>query len=105
MVMLCKQAKYYRSGIIFPICFRTAFDVPERERYCYRVAISQAGSCYCLLLDSLLNLAMVLDCLDDFDKLASESRQIASSQSLDALPATPAPRRRATGRKGRGHGV
>jgi len=58
-----------------------------------------------IALNSLLNLAMVLDCLDDFDNLAAESRQIPSGQSLDALLATPAPRRRATGRKGRSHGV
>jgi transcriptional regulator with XRE-family HTH domain len=30
-----------------------------------------------ITLDSLLNLALVLDCLDDFDKLAVESRPIA----------------------------
>jgi hypothetical protein len=58
-----------------------------------------------IALDSHLNLAMVLDCLDDFDKLAEESRSIAASKSLDALLATPASRCRATGRKGRGHGV
>ena len=58
-----------------------------------------------IALDSLLNLAMVLDCLDDFDKLAVESQLFPSAQSLDALLATPALRRRATGRKGRSHGV
>ena len=58
-----------------------------------------------IALDSLLNLALVLDCLDDFDKLAVESQPIPAAQSLDALLATPALRRRATGRKGSGHGV
>jgi transcriptional regulator with XRE-family HTH domain len=58
-----------------------------------------------IALDSLLNLALVLDCLDDFDKLAVESQSIPAAQSLDALLATPALRRRATGRKRRSHGV
>ena len=58
-----------------------------------------------IALDSLLNLALVLDCLEDFDKLAVESLPIPAAQSLDALLATPALRRRATGSKGRSHGV
>ena len=58
-----------------------------------------------IALDSLLNLALVLNCLDDFDKLAAESTSISAAQSLDALLATPARRRGATGRKGRSHGV
>jgi transcriptional regulator with XRE-family HTH domain len=58
-----------------------------------------------IALDSLLNLALVLDCLDDFDKLAVESHTIPAAQSLDALLATPALRRRATGRKGRSLGA
>ena len=58
-----------------------------------------------IALDSLLNLAFVLDCLDDFDKLAVESQPVPTAQSLDALLATPTLRRRATGRKGRSHGV
>jgi len=56
-------------------------------------------------LESLLKLAVVLGCLDDFDRLAVESEPILAAQSLDALLATPASRRRATGRKGRGHGI
>ena len=56
-------------------------------------------------LDSLLNLALVLNCLDDFDKLAAESPASSATQSLDALLATPARRRGATGRKGRNHGI
>jgi hypothetical protein len=59
-----------------------------------------------IALDSLLSLALVLNCLDDFDKLAigkpGESQPL---QSLDALLATPVRRRAATGRKGRSHGI
>ena len=58
-----------------------------------------------IALDSLLDLALVLDCLDDFDKLALERRPIPAAQSLDALLATPALRRRATSRKERNYGV
>ena len=58
-----------------------------------------------IALDSLLNLALVLDCLDDFDKLAAESQPVPAAQSLDALLATPALRRRATSSKGLSHGV
>ena len=58
-----------------------------------------------IALDSLLKLAVALDCLDDFDKLAGESQPIPAAQSLDALLATPALRRRATGGKGRSHGI
>ena len=58
-----------------------------------------------IALDSLLNLALVLNCLDDFDKLAAESPFNSATQSLDALLATPVRRRGATGRKGRSHGV
>jgi transcriptional regulator with XRE-family HTH domain len=58
-----------------------------------------------IALDSLLKLALVLECLDDFDRLAMESTPIPAAQSLDALLAAPMSRRRATGRKGRGHGV
>jgi len=58
-----------------------------------------------IALDSLLNLALVLNCLDDFDELAAESPLNSATQSLDALLATPTRRRGATGRKGRSHGV
>jgi transcriptional regulator with XRE-family HTH domain len=58
-----------------------------------------------IALDSLLNLALVLDFLDDFDKLAVERQPNPAAQSLDALLATPARRKRATGRKGRSHGA
>jgi transcriptional regulator with XRE-family HTH domain len=39
------------------------------------------------------------------DKLAAETQPIPAAQSLDALLAAPAVRRRATGRKGRSHGA
>jgi transcriptional regulator with XRE-family HTH domain len=58
-----------------------------------------------IALDSLLNLALVLNCLDDFDKLATESPLNSATQSLDTLLATPVRRRGATGRKGRSHGI
>ena len=58
-----------------------------------------------IALDSLLNLALVLNCLDDFDKLATESPASSATQSLDALLASPTRRRAATGRKGRSHGI
>ena len=58
-----------------------------------------------IALDSLLNLALVLNCLDDFDKLAAESSHNSATQSLDALLVTPVRRRGATGRKGRRHGL
>jgi hypothetical protein len=51
-----------------------------------------------IALDSLLRLAMVLNCLDDFEKLPSENRFNHMPQSLDALLETQKPRRRATGR-------
>jgi transcriptional regulator with XRE-family HTH domain len=58
-----------------------------------------------IALDSLLKLALVLDCLDDFDRLAADSKSNPSAQSLDALLTAPALRLRATGRKGRSHGI
>ena len=58
-----------------------------------------------IALDSLLNLALVLNCLDDFDMLAAKSQPSPATQSLDALLATPALRQRATGMKGQRHGV
>jgi len=58
-----------------------------------------------IALDSLLKLAMVLNCLDDFDRLAEERSSGPVPQSLDSLLAAPASRQRATGRKGRSHGL
>ena len=58
-----------------------------------------------IALDSLLNLALVLNCLDDFDKLAAENTRISATQSLDTLLSAPARRKRATGRKGSSHGL
>lgn len=58
-----------------------------------------------IALDSLLSLALVLDCLNDFESLAANSGQSPAGQSLDALLTAPAPRRRASGRKGSSRGV
>lgn len=58
-----------------------------------------------IALDSLLSLALALDCLDDFDKLAAKSQPIPTAQSLDDMLAAPLSRRRATGRKVRSHGI
>ena len=58
-----------------------------------------------IALDSLLNLALVLNCLDDFEKLAVERQPIAAAPSLDAILTASARRQRATGRKGREHGI
>lgn len=55
--------------------------------------------------DSMLSLAMVLGCLEDFDSLAAESHSPQLPPSLDALLEAPRTRRRATGRRGRNHGL
>lgn len=54
-----------------------------------------------IALDSLVELALVLDCLDDFEKIAAGNSRHAAAQSLDDLLAKPAPRRRATSKKHR----
>lgn len=56
-------------------------------------------------LDALLRLATVLDCLDDFERLAAESVQTVAAVSLDALLEAWKPRRRATGKRGSRHAV
>jgi transcriptional regulator with XRE-family HTH domain len=53
-----------------------------------------------IALDSLLRIAMVLDCLGDFDNLATDSQRVPAGQSLDTILATPILRRRATSKKG-----
>lgn len=88
---------------------RLAMNLPQRE------LSSRAGVSWSSLkrfereglisLASLLSLAMVLGCLDDFDKLAAESHPSQVPQSLDALLEAPMPRRRATGKQGRNHGL
>ena len=55
-------------------------------------------------LDSLLSLAMVLGCLDDFDTLASSAFSRVP-QSLDALLEAPKTRLRATGKQRRGYAL
>jgi transcriptional regulator with XRE-family HTH domain len=54
-----------------------------------------------IALDSLLKIALVLDCLDDFEKLAADNSRLSAAQSLDDILAKPTPRRRATSKKGR----
>lgn len=88
---------------------RLAMNVPQQE------LAKRAGVSWSSLkrfereglisLDSLLNLAMVLGCLDDFDKLAAGSVPSQMPQSLDALLEAPKARRRATGKQGRNHGL
>lgn len=88
---------------------RLAMNLPQRD------LASRAGVTLASLkrfereglisLSSLLSLAMALGCLDDFDRLASESVASQLSQSLDALLEIPKARRRATGRQGRKHGL
>ena len=56
-------------------------------------------------LDSLLSLAIVLDCLNDFERLAAEPVSTGAAVSLDALLEARKPRRRATGKRGDRHGV
>ena len=56
-------------------------------------------------LDSLLRIALVLDCLGDFDSLAADNRRTPLGRSLDSILATPATRRRATSRKAVSHGL
>jgi transcriptional regulator with XRE-family HTH domain len=55
-----------------------------------------------IALDSLLKIALVLDCLDDFETIAAGNSRVPAAQSLDDILAKPAPRRRATSKKGRG---
>jgi transcriptional regulator with XRE-family HTH domain len=51
-------------------------------------------------LDTLLRLATVLDCLDDFERLAADPVPTGAAVSLDALLEARKPRRRATGKRG-----
>ncbi len=56
-------------------------------------------------LDSLLRLATVLDCLEDFERLAAEPVPTGAAVSLDALLEARKPRRRATGKQGTRHAL
>jgi transcriptional regulator with XRE-family HTH domain len=53
-----------------------------------------------IALYSLLKIALVLDCLDDFEKIAAGNSRVPAAQSLDDILAKPTPRRRATSKKG-----
>lgn len=88
---------------------RLAMNLPQQE-LAMRAAVSYSSLKRferegLISLDSLLHLAMVLGCLDEFDRLASESVTSQVHQSLDALLETPNARRRATGKQGRKHGL
>jgi transcriptional regulator with XRE-family HTH domain len=50
-------------------------------------------------LESLLKIALVLDCLGDFDKLVVDTPEIPAGRTLDSILAKPVVRRRATGKK------
>ena len=54
-----------------------------------------------IALDSLLKIALVLDCLDDFEKIPAGKTWVPAAQSLDDILTRPTPRRRATSKKGR----
>ena len=56
-------------------------------------------------LDSLLRLATVLNCLEDFERLAAEPVPAGAAVSLDALLEARKPRHRASGKRGGRHGV
>ena len=110
MTVYLKTVQEVQTGIAVRFkARRLAMNLPQRE------LAARSGVTWSSLkrferegliaLGSLLNLALVLDCLDDFDKLAEQSQSIAASPSLDALLATPASRRRASPRKGLSHGA
>jgi transcriptional regulator with XRE-family HTH domain len=47
-----------------------------------------------IALDSLLRLALVLGCLEDFDRVCADDGQGLASKSLDELLSEPKPRRK-----------
>jgi len=51
-----------------------------------------------IALDSLLRIALVLDCLGDFDKLASDSLPLDENKTLDDILSQPQPKTRKKGR-------
>jgi len=51
-----------------------------------------------IALDSLLRIALVLDCLGDFDKLASDSLPLDANKTLDDILSQPQPKTRKKGR-------
>ncbi|WP_083770672.1 MULTISPECIES: helix-turn-helix domain-containing protein [Acidobacterium] len=56
-------------------------------------------------LDALLSLATVLDCLEDFERLAASPMPTGAAVSLDALLKARKPRQRATGKREGRHAV
>lgn len=55
-----------------------------------------------IALDSLLKLALVLDCLSDFDKLAAQDTTSLEGRTLDEVLATSRPRKKGPCRLGYG---
>jgi transcriptional regulator with XRE-family HTH domain len=51
-----------------------------------------------IALDSLLRIALVLDCLGDFDKLANDSSPVGAVKTLDDILSEPASKMRKKGR-------
>lgn len=51
-----------------------------------------------IALDSLLRIALVLDCLGDFDKLASDSLPLGENKTLDDILSEPKAKTRKKGR-------
>jgi transcriptional regulator with XRE-family HTH domain len=47
-----------------------------------------------IALDSLLGVALVLDCLSDFEKLASDNSSVRSAKSLDDILSEPKTRKK-----------
>jgi transcriptional regulator with XRE-family HTH domain len=47
-----------------------------------------------IALDSLLRVALVLNCLGDFEKLASDNSSIGSAKSLDDILSEPSTRKK-----------
>jgi len=47
-----------------------------------------------IALDSLLRVALVLDCLGDFDRLASDTSSMGSGKSLDDILSEPKTRKK-----------
>lgn len=51
-----------------------------------------------IAVDSLLRIALVLDCLGDFDRLASDTSPLNTVKTLDDILSEPAPKTRKKGR-------
>lgn len=77
---------------------RLAFDLTQ-EGLAVRAGVSWGSlkrfeSSGLIALDSLLKLALVLDCLGDFDRVCDDAADSLARRSLDELMAVPKGRRR-----------